>query len=113
MSEVLFFVSDFLFENVVAAAAGHTDFTPALRSTQALLALRTFEVGEVLTVPFNVCTELVAYEGYIPVVFFMTFGQIPGKCTEVGIDKDEQSQCAEKIALHEEVDDYQNQCQRG
>ena len=95
----------------MAAAAGYTDFSAALRSTEALLAARTLEVSEILTVTLQVCTDFVSDKGAVPVVFGLALGQIFREGTEVGIDDNQHTQGAENVCLprQDNVCEDQNQ----
>lgn len=91
--------SDFLFENVMAPAAGYADFAAAFGSAKALLAAWTLEVSEILTVTLQICTDFVSDKGAVPVVFSLALGQIFREGTEVGIDDNQHTQGAENVCL--------------
>ena len=110
---IRFYLSYFLFEHVMAPAAGYADFAAALGSAKTLFAAWTFEVGKVLPVTLQVSADFIANESDIPVVFVLTFGQIFREGTVVGIDDNQESQCAEEIAGHENIDENQYHSQKG
>ena len=108
---IRFYLSYFLFENVMTPAACYTDFAAAFRSSKALLAAWTLEVGEILTVTLQVCTDFVSDKSAVPVVFGLTLGQVLREGTEVGIDDNQHTQSAENVCLPRKDNVCENQNQ--